>query len=261
MVYRSVSILFYPSLVRPVDSVPSSFILTSVSFSFPHQHGVFQGFSSRRQPTMITNAPMMLLVLYFVLSPLHMRVGAGLYGVMAAPAQGYSHVERTNMRTSFFRHSVPENLINRDFKREVESTITTDKGTSGLGSQYNVASSGTSKAVTSRLEVGTSSMWINEIFQSLRTNIVDSWSNLFTMSLSSLSLGMVFNDVAPSGQSVLERAIDDVYEASISDDNVRNSGIRTEDNVAKDKGAMYNKMEVTLDVVRKLLVLFDDILY
>ncbi|KAJ3795248.1 hypothetical protein GGU11DRAFT_792976, partial [Lentinula aff. detonsa] len=86
---------------------------------------------------MITNAPMMLLVLYFVLSPLDMRVGAGLYGVMAAPAQGYSHVERTNMRTSFFRygpssilislHSVPENLINTDLEREVESTITTDK--------------------------------------------------------------------------------------------------------------------------------------
>ncbi|KAJ3783983.1 hypothetical protein GGU10DRAFT_359324 [Lentinula aff. detonsa] len=225
-------------------------------------HGVFQGFSSRRQPTMITNAPMMLLVLYFVLSPLDMRVGAGLYGVMAAPAQGYSHVERTNMRTSFFRHSVPENLINTDLEREVESTITTDKDTSGLGSQYDVASSGTSKAVTSRLDAVTScSMWINEIFQSLRTNIVDSWNSLFTVPLSSLSLGMVFNDVVPSGQSVLERAINDVYEASISDDNVRNSGIRTEDNVAKDKGAMYNKMEVTLDAVRKLLVLFDDILY
>ncbi|KAJ3749698.1 hypothetical protein DFH05DRAFT_705668 [Lentinula detonsa] len=227
---------------------------------------MFQGFSSRRQPTMITNAPMMILVLYFVLSPLDMRVGAGLYGAMAAPAQRYSHVERTNMRTSFSRHSVPENLSNSDLEREVESTIRTDKlqDTSALASPYGVAFSGTSQAVTSRLDAVTSSMWINEvskIFQSLRTNIVDSWNSLFTTSLSSLSLGMVFNDVAPSGQSVLERAIDDVYEASISEDNVRNSGIRTEDNVAKDKGAMYNKMEVTLDAVRKLLVLFDDILY
>ncbi|KAJ3735995.1 hypothetical protein DFJ43DRAFT_773756 [Lentinula guzmanii] len=211
---------------------------------------------------MITNAPMMVLVFYFVLSLLDMRVGAGLYGVMAAPAQVYSHVERTNMRTSFFRHSVPENLSNSDLEREVESTIRTDKDTSdGLASPYGVAFSGTSQAVTSRLDAVTLSMWINEIFQSLRTNIVDSWNSLLTASLSSLSLGMVFNDVAPSGQSVLERAINDVYEASISDDNVRNSGIRTEDTVVKDKGAMYNKMEVTLDAVRKLLVLFDDILY
>ncbi|KAJ3994648.1 hypothetical protein F5050DRAFT_1772665 [Lentinula boryana] len=66
---------------------------------------------------MITNAPMMVLVLYFVLSPLDMRVRAGLYGVMAAPAQGYSHVGRTKMRKSF----------SSDLEREVESTMTTDK--------------------------------------------------------------------------------------------------------------------------------------